>query len=160
MKTVSLWKTKTNRAGDYANIGVRFSRHATKAKGNITMKTSFDTFIKLLMTSVGKSTETNSMATKESAPGPDGIPKNLYRCAGGLGSLFLFNAYTHILEGGTIPALFAEGRTVFIPKSSNVDSNGRIVRSPEAQRPLTLCNCDCKILTTAICRGLHWYTMR
>ena len=27
-------------------------------------------------------------------------------------------------------------------------------------RPLTLCNCDCKILTTAICQGLHRYTMR
>ena len=25
------------------------------------------------------------MATKESAPGPDGIQKSLYRCAGGLG---------------------------------------------------------------------------
>ena len=25
---------------------------------------------------------------------------------------------------------------------------------------MTLCNCDCKILTSAICRGLHWYTMR
>ena len=34
------------------------------------------------------------------------------------------------------------------------------MRLPEALRPLTLCNCDCKILTTAICRGLHWYTMR
>ena len=25
---------------------------------------------------------------------------------------------------------------------------------------MTLCNCDCKLLTSAICRGLHWYTMR
>ena len=45
---------------------------------------------------------------------------------GGLGSQFLFKAYKHILEGGTIPALFAESRTVFIPKSSDVDNNGRI----------------------------------
>ena len=34
------------------------------------------------------------------------------------------------------------------------------VKSPDALRPLTLCNCDCKILTLAICRGLHRYTMR
>ena len=27
-------------------------------------------------------------------------------------------------------------------------------------RPLTLCNCDCKLLTSAVYRGLHWYTMR
>ena len=29
---------------------------------------------------------------KDSAPGPDGIPYGAYRCAGGLGSKFLFNA--------------------------------------------------------------------
>ena len=34
------------------------------------------------------------------------------------------------------------------------------MRSPDALRPLTLCNCDCKILTTAICRGFQWHTMR
>ena len=79
-------------------------------------------------------------------------------CAGGLGSQVLFNAYKHVLEGGTIPALFVESGTVFIPTSSDIHNNGRIVRSPEALRPLTLCNCDCKILTTAICRGLHCYT--
>ena len=57
-------------------------------------------------------------------------------------------------------AQFAEGRNIFIPKSSTVDENGLIVRSPEAPRPLTLCNCDCKILTAAICRGHQRYTMR
>ena len=63
------------------------------------------------------------------------------RCAGGLGSKFLFNAYRAVLEGSTIPDCF-------------------IIRSPEALRPLTLCNCDCKLLTSATCRGLHWDTMR
>ena len=29
---------------------------------------------------------------KDSAPGPDGIPYDAYRCAGGLGSKFLFDA--------------------------------------------------------------------
>ena len=32
---------------------------------------------------------------KESALGSDGIPGSFYRCAGGLGSQFLFNAYKH-----------------------------------------------------------------
>ena len=45
---------------------------------------------------------------------------------------------------------------VFTGCSTFVDA----VRYPDALRPLTLCNCDCKILTTAICRGLHSYTMR
>ena len=35
---------------------------------------------------------------KESARGPDGIPYGLYRCAGGLGSKFLFHAYQAVLE--------------------------------------------------------------
>ena len=39
---------------------------------------------------------------KDSAPGPDGIPCGVYRCAGGLGSKFLFNAYKAVLEGSTI----------------------------------------------------------
>ena len=30
---------------------------------------------------------------KDSAPGPDGIPRGAYRCARGLGSQFLFNAF-------------------------------------------------------------------
>ena len=97
---------------------------------------------------------------KDSAPGPDGIPCGVYRCAGGLGSKFLFHAYKAVLEGSVTPDCFAESRTVLIPKSSDVDNNGRIVRSPEALRPLTLCNCDCKLLASAICRGLQWYTMR
>ena len=94
---------------------------------------------------------------KDSAPGPDGIP---YRCAGGLGSKFLFHAYRAVLEGSATPDCFAESRTVFIPMTSDIDDNGRIIRSPDALRPLTLCNCDCKLLTSAICRGLHWYIMR
>ena len=83
------------------------------------------------------------LATKrESALGPDGIPYSNYRCAGGLGSQLLFNAYSSIVEGGSVPLLFA-GRTVFIPKSSAVDDNGLSIRSPDVLRSLTSCNCDC-----------------
>ena len=97
---------------------------------------------------------------KDSAPGPDGIPYGVYRCAGGLGAHFRFNTYKYLVEGGAVPELFAISRTVFIPKSSDNGDNGTIVRSPDALRLLTLWNCDCKPLTSAICRGLHWYTMR
>ena len=92
---------------------------------------------------------------KDSAPGPDGIPY------GGSGVAFsLFNAYRSLLEGGAVPEHSAESRTVFIPKTSDIDDNVRIIRSLDALRPLTLCNCVCKLLTSAICRGLHWCTMR
>ena len=45
---------------------------------------------------------------KDSAPGPDGIPSGAYKCAGGLGSKFLFNAYKAVLEGSAILDCFAE----------------------------------------------------
>ena len=80
---------------------------------------------------------------KDSAPGPDGIPYGVYRCAGGLGSNFLFNAYQAVLEGSSIG-----------PSLSLRLLMERIIRSPDAFRPLTLCNCDCKLLTSAFCRGL------
>ena len=47
-----------------------------------------------------------------------------------------------------------------MPKPSTVDDNGLVVRSPDALRSWTLCNCDCKIITTAICFSLHRYSMR
>ena len=90
-------------------------------------------------------------AKKESAPGPDGIPYSLHRCGEGLGSQFLFNAYKHVLEVVLSLRFSSKVRTIFIPKYSDVDNGWRIVRSPEALRPLTLINCDCKILTKAIC---------
>ena len=97
---------------------------------------------------------------KESAPGPDGIPYSLHRCAGGLGFTLLFIVYQHTLAGGLVPLQFAACRTVFIPMSSDVENDGFIVRSPDALGPLTSCNFDCKILASAICRGLQWKTMR
>ena len=39
---------------------------------------------------------------------------------------------------GLFPAQFAANRTVFIHKSSDVDSNGFIERSTDSLRPLTL----------------------
>ena len=47
---------------------------------------------------------------KDSAPDSDVNPYGVYRCAGGLGSEFLFNAYKRVLEGGAVPA----SRTVFM----------------------------------------------
>ena len=75
------------------------------------MKISFDMFRRLLTTSVGLSLYEfdELIATKkDSAPGPDGIPYGAYKCAGGLGSQFLFNAYWFLLEGGTVPERFVE----------------------------------------------------
>ena len=59
-----------------------------------------------------------------------------HRSAGGIGSPSLFDAYEQIVEEGKVPALFAARKTLFIPTSSTVDDQGRIVRSPDALRPL------------------------
>ena len=141
----------------YNFSGARWKRHAPSlCKHFATRAESF-----WWMTHDGKSTETNLMNSypkKESVPGFDGISWSFCRCAGGFGSQFLFNADKHVLEGGTILALFAESRNVFIPKSSDENNNGIIVRSPEAPRSLTLCKCDFKKVATAICRDFNWYT--
>ena len=61
MKTVTLLKTKMNRAGGYANIGVRFFRRALKARGTIAKSLSCDASKRLLTTYVEKLTEMNLM---------------------------------------------------------------------------------------------------
>ena len=58
-----------------------------------------------------------------------------------------------------LPPSFAASRTVFIPKSTAVDDQGRIVRSPDALRPPTSCNCDCEMLTSALWVGLRQYSV-
>ena len=45
------------------------------------------------------------------------------------------------------------------PKSSEVDAQGLIIRSPEALRPLTLCRCDREVITAAMCSGLRRYSI-
>ena len=74
-------------------------------------------------------------------------------------SKFLFDAYIQVVEGGGAPPRLAASRTVFIPKSSTLDDQGREVRSPDALRPLTHSNCDCTFLTTAGCIGLQQYSV-
>ena len=163
MKTVILLKMRTSRARDCAPNGARFLSHAPRTSGTMPTRPFSNTFRKFRKIFSGKLTREfdEMIATKkEPAPGPDGIPHSIYRCAGGLGSHFLFNVYKRVLEGGVVPTHFAASRNVFIPKSSIVDDNELIVRPPDALHPLTLCNCDCNIITTAICFGLHRYSIR
>ena len=152
-----------NLAEYFVSTGEPFSKNARKARGMINMKKFCELFNKLLITSIITidQAEFDVLALKkDSAHGPDGIPYGVYRCAGGFGSKFLYRAYQAVLEGCTIPDCFAESRTVFIPKTSDTDDLGRILRPPYALRALTSCKCDCKLLTSAFCRGLHWYTMQ
>ena len=98
-------------------------------------------------------------AKKKSAFGTDGLPYSVRQCAGEIGSQLLFAANTQLLDGIFPPTSFAASTTVPIPKSIAVNDQGRIVRSLDSLRPLTLCNCDWRILTTALCIGLRQYSM-
>ena len=72
------------------------------------------------------------LATKKSAPGPDGVPYSVYRSAGGIGANILCTAFEQLLDDGELPVLLAASRTVFIPLSTSVDNYSRNVRSPES----------------------------
>ena len=95
-----LWKMKMNQEP--------FSKHARKAR-DIT-----DDILRYVQHPLDDINWTIDQAEfddlfaleKDSAPGPDGIPYGVYRCAGGLGSKILFNAYKAVLEGSTIPDFF------------------------------------------------------
>ena len=146
------WKTKMNQVEGFVNIGEPFSKHVSKAEASPVSR-----FVQKAPDDIRwtiNRTDFNELIAvkKDSAPGLDGIPYGAYRCAGSLGSQFLFNAYRS-LEGGTVPEHIAESRTVFIPKTSDIDDNVRLIRSPDALRPLTLCNCGCKLPTSAFSRA-------
>ena len=100
-----------------------------------------------------------SPSKRESGPGPDGFPYSVYRSAGGIDARFPFAAYQACLQGAALSTGFGVSRTVFIPKSSNVDTRERIIRSPNTLRPLTLCNCDCKVIIAAMCFVLRRFSI-
>ena len=54
---------------------------------------------------------------------------------------------------------YTDSRAMFIAKSSEVHE-GHIFRALETLHSLTLCNCDCKIITAAICFDLRRYSIR
>ena len=78
------------------------------------------------------------MATKkESAPGPDGIPYSFYRGAGGLGFAGFCSTHTNMCWKVVLYLRYLpKVEPVLIPKSSDVDNIGRIVRSPESFAPI------------------------
>ena len=83
----------------------------------------------------------------------------MYRSAGGIGAKSLFAANEPILRETAPPPGFGASRTVFTPKNSDANAQGLLIRTPEALRPLTLCNCDCEVITSALCAGQRKYSI-
>ena len=99
MKTVTPRKTKMNQEEDFVSIGGPFSkpslvegprhhqhgnvlRYVQKAPDDIRWTIDRAEFGELIA------------LKKDSAPGPDGFPYGVYKCAGRLGSQFLFTTYS------------------------------------------------------------------
>ena len=78
------------------------------------------------------------------------LPYSVYRCAGVIGAHILFDAYRQFLGGGGLP----DSVQSKIYHSGRLGPDCAISSCSEA---LTFCDCDRKILTTAICFGLRQY---
>ena len=94
------------------------------------------------------------LAAKGSALATDGLLYSGHRSARSTGSQLLAAHEKHLVGEHFSTELH---RRVFIPKSDAADTWGRIVRSPDALRLLTLWYCDCNVLTTALCFAFRQY---
>ena len=110
-----------NQVEGFVNIGDPFTKLALRAR-DITSTKDILRYVQKALNNIRwtiDKTEFDELIAmkKDSASRPDRIPYCAYRCAGGLGSQFLFNACKYLFEGGTVPENFAESRTVFIPQT-------------------------------------------
>eukprot|EP00959_Pyramimonas_sp_CCMP1952_P382986 8024854-Pyramimonas_sp.AAC.1 len=88
-------------------------------------------------------------AKKDTTPGPDGIPYSSWRASGDIGKKVLYDLYLHLMQLGTLPGSFNECTAAFLPKGS-AQLGHESARQPASTRPLSLSNCDNKLLSSAI----------
>ena len=148
---------KMNLVEDFVIIGVLFSKHVRKARGIFTMKKFCALSSKVPMTSIGLLIWLNLMTSPlPRRTQPLDMMEFLVVFTDVLVALDLSSSSTPIKQS------WREGTFLFVllKVGRSLSLRHPILRSLDALRPLTLCNCDCKILTSAICRGLRWYTVR
>jgi len=81
---------------------------------------------------------------KESAPGPDGITYNIYRHLWPLVGNIITNSWNFSVETGIMPPSHLESALTLLPKE------GKDQREIKNWRPITLSNCDSKIITKTL----------
>ena len=95
-------KTKMNQVGYYVLVEVRSSNHVPRANDTQPIDTILEYAQKALEDirwKIDKQEFDEMTATKkECAPGPGGIPYGMHRCAGGLGSRFLFDVHKSVRQ--------------------------------------------------------------
>jgi hypothetical protein len=81
---------------------------------------------------------------KDSSPGPDGIPYSVYKKLWSITGPIILNSWLYSLQIGTLPPSHLESAITLLPKE------GKDVGDIKNWRPITLSNCDAKIITKAI----------
>ncbi len=81
---------------------------------------------------------------KDSAPGPDGIPYSVYRKYWTLTGPIILEAWKYSLGVGKLPPSHLESAITLLPKE------GKDTKDIKNWRPITLSNCDSKIITKAL----------
>ena len=87
----------------------------------------------------------NALATcKDSSPGPDGIPYSIYKKFWKQTGQIILDAWNHSLKIGNLPPSHLESAITILPKE------GKDTSDIKNWRPITLSNCDSKIITKAL----------
>jgi exonuclease III len=81
---------------------------------------------------------------KDSAPGPDGIPYDIYRKFWKITGQILLDAWNYSMEKGKLPPSHEESVITLLPKE------GKDAGDIKNWRPIMLSNCDSKIITKAL----------
>ena len=94
-------------------------------------------------------------ANRRSAPGPDGVSYRTWKACGRTAHDILYDCYLKNLRSGTAPVWFNSTRMVFIPKTDDEEYCESLAAEPGGLRPLSLSNCDHKLVCVAVCCSLR-----
>jgi hypothetical protein len=87
----------------------------------------------------------NALLTcKTSAPGPDGIPYEIYKRFWNILGPLIYDSWKHSIKIGILPPSHLESAIVLLPKE------GKDCKDIKNWRPITLSNCDLKIITKSL----------
>jgi hypothetical protein len=78
------------------------------------------------------------------APGPDGIPYSTYKKLWDIAGPFIINSWKHSCNSGVLPGSHGDSVMTLLPKE------GKDTKDIKNWRPVTLSNCDSKIITKAL----------
>jgi hypothetical protein len=81
---------------------------------------------------------------KESSPGPDGITYAAYKAVWDMAAPVILEAWHYSVETGQLPLSHLESAITLLPKE------GKDTRDIKNWRPISLANCDSKIITKAL----------